>query len=172
MDLGKKIETTANIANIAVATLLSAILIKAYVLPASSHVVPQVSKDASVGVSLKGRVPGINWSKNGRTLVLAMSTQCHFCRDSTPFYGKVQDEVGKGVKIVAVLPQTVTEAEQYLNGEGVRVDQVEQVPMGSIGIRGTPTMLLVNSSGVITKMWVGKIQTEQEQEVLTALRRG
>lgn len=33
-------------------------------------------------------------------------------------------------------------------------------------------MLLVNSAGIVTRIWVGKIQPEQEQEVLAALRKG
>ena len=80
--------------------------------------------------------------------------------------------MGKSLKTVAVLPQPVAEAEQYLNGEDVPVDQVKQATMADIGVRGTPTMLLVNSKGVVTKVWVGKVQPEQEQEVLTALRKG
>jgi hypothetical protein len=126
----------------------------------------------AVGTSLKSRVPGVDWRKNGRTLVLAISTECHFCKDSTPFYRKLEEQVGKDLKTVAVLPQPVAEAEQYLNGEGVHVDQVEQAAMAGIGVKGTPTMLLVNSAGVVTKVWVGKIQPEREQEVLAALRKG
>jgi hypothetical protein len=81
---------------------------------------------------------------------LAISTQCHFCKDSTPFYRKLQEQMGN-VKTVAVLPQPVSEAEQYLSGEGVHVDQVKQAKMSGIGVSGTPTMLLVNSAGVVTK---------------------
>jgi hypothetical protein len=117
-------------------------------------------------------VPGVDWSRNGRTLVLAVSTQCHFCKESTPFYRKLQEQVGKSLKTVAILPQSVAAAEQYLNGESVHVDQVRQVTLGDIGIRATPTMLLVNSAGVVTKIWVGRIKPEQEQDVLTALRKG
>jgi len=76
------------------------------------------------------------------------------------------------LKTVAILPQSVAAAEQYLNGEGVHVDQVRQVTLGDIGIRATPTMLLVNSAGVVTKIWVGRVKPEQEQDVLTALRKG
>lgn len=76
------------------------------------------------------------------------------------------------MKTVAILPQSVAAAEQYLNGEGVHVDQVRQVTLGDIGIRATPTMLLVNSAGVVTKIWVGRVKPEQEQDVLTALRKG
>ena len=60
----------------------------------------------------------------------------------------------------------------WLKDEGVRVDQVKQASLGDIGVRGTPTLLLVNSAGVVTNVWVGKLQPDQEQQVLAALRKG
>ena len=68
--------------------------------------------------------------------------------------------MGAGLKTVAVLPQPVVESEQFLSGEGVHVDQVKQVAMGGIGVMGTPTMILVNSAGVVTKVWSGKVKPE------------
>ena len=158
-----KIETIANIMTIGVSALLSVVLVKTYLLPAPSPSRPPVVAEAAVGTSLKGRVPGVDWSRNGRTLALAISAQCHFCKESTPFYRRLQEQVRKSVKMVAVLPQPVAAAEQYLNGEGVRVDQVKQATPGEIGVRGTPTMLLVNSAGVVTKVWTGKLQPEEEE---------
>lgn len=140
MNLPGKIETMANIATIGVAVLLSAVLVKGYLLPAPSPSppVPPAGAATSVGTSLKRQLPGVDWSKNGRTLVLAISTQCHFCKDSTPFYRKLQEQVGKSLRTVAVLPQPVAEAEQYLNGEGVHVDQVKQATMSGMGSGGRP----------------------------------
>jgi len=80
--------------------------------------------------------------------------------------------VGGSLKTVAVLPQPVAEAEQFLTVEGVRVDQVKQSTMAAIGVQGTPTMLLVDSGGVVRRIWVGKIKPEQEEQVIAALRKG
>ncbi|SPF53650.1 exported hypothetical protein [Candidatus Sulfopaludibacter sp. SbA4] len=176
MSLPTKIQTTADLATIGVAVLLSAVLIKVYLVPASSPRVPPAAPPAvaatSVGSSLKGQLPGVDWSKNGRTLVLAISTQCHFCKESTPFYRRLEQEVGKVVKMVAVLPQPAHEAEQYLKDEGVQVDQVKQVSLGTIGVRGTPTILLVDSKGVVTKVWTGKLKAEEQEQVLGVLKKG
>jgi len=76
------------------------------------------------------------------------------------------------VKMVAVLPQPAAEAEQYLKNEGVRVDQVRQVSLGTIGVRGTPTMLLVDSKGVVTRVWTGKLQDQEQEQVLSVLKKG
>jgi hypothetical protein len=171
MSIAGKIETTANVATIIVAVLITTVVVKTYVSPsafARSAVVsaPEVAK----GQSVDGRALGVNWAKNHRTLVLAISTTCHFCKDSVPFYQKL-GAVEKDVKMVAVLPQPVTEAQKYFSDAGVHVDDVRQVPLNTLGVRGTPTLLLVNDAGVVTDVWVGKLQPDQEVQVLTALEK-
>lgn len=164
-----KLETAANAASIIVAGFLSAVLIKVYLLPKRVPPRPGPAAQVKAGASLKAELPGVGWQKNGRTLVLAISTQCHFCTDSAPFFRMLSAEEGKNLKIVAVLPQPVAEAEKYLTGEGVRVDQVEQLALPRIGVTGTPTMLLANSAGVVTNVWVGELQPAQQQHVLAVL---
>jgi hypothetical protein len=171
MSLRERVEISANVAVIGVAVLLSAALIKVFFLPPRSQTYPRAADAIAAGTSLKGRIPGMDWKRNGRTLVLAISTQCHFCKVSTPFYHKVRAEL-KTLRTIAVVPQPANEAEQYLKDEGVRVDQVKQASLGDIGVRGTPTLLLVNSAGVVTNVWVGRLQPEREQQVLAALRKG
>lgn len=169
MSLPGKIETTANVATIGVAVLLSAVLVKAYLLPAPSPHIPPALAATSVGTSLKRQLPGIDWGKNGQTLILALSTHCHFCTESAPFFRRLGDEARKNVNMVAVLPESVAESEQYLKNEGVHVDQVKQASPGSIGVRGTPTMLLVNGRGAVTRVWVGKLGPRDQEQVLSVL---
>jgi len=152
--------------------LLSVVIVKTYLLPARASNIHIAAANANVGTSLKGRLPGVDWSKNGRTLVLAISTQCHFCTESAPFFRRVKEEAGKNPKMVALLPQSVTEAERYLSGQGVKVDQIVQVQPGTLGIRGTPTLMLVNHKGVITKLWTGKIPDSEQDAVLSILKKG
>jgi len=71
--------------------------------------------------------------------------------------------------MVAVLPQPVPEGEQYLSGEGLQVDLVKQESLSRLGIRGTPTMLLINAAGIVSKVWVGKLEAKQQQQVLSLL---
>jgi hypothetical protein len=177
MSLPGKIEIVSNIATIGAAVLLSLVLVKVYFVPNPSspaRTAPPVraAAEATVGTSLKSQLPGVDWSKNGRTLVLAISTACHFCKDSEPFYRRIRQEVGGGVKMVAVLPQPQAEAEQYLSTAGLKVDQVKQLTLNTIGVRGTPTMLLVDGKGVVTKVWVGRLQDQDQEQVLSVLKKG
>lgn len=170
MSIAGKIETTANLATIVVAILISAVIVRTYVFPPPDlrGAFVTSASEAVKGKSLAGRSLAVDWAKNRHTLVLAISTTCHFCRDSVPFYQRLGAKQ-KEVKIVAVLPQSVAEARQYLDGAGVHVDEIRQVPLNTLGVKGTPTLLLVNEVGVVTDVWVGKLQADQEAQVLTSL---
>ncbi len=82
---------------------------------------------------------------------------------------RTEGKAAKGVKLVGVLPEPVAEAEAYLNREGVHLDQVKQVQLESIGVSGTPTMLLLNEDGVVTQTWVGKLTPEEGDKALKAI---
>jgi hypothetical protein len=170
MNLSRAIEIATNIATTAAAAILCVALTKAYLLPAKRPVPPQMPTVITVGANLNKNLPDVPWSTNGRTLVLAISTACHFCKESKPFYRRLQAEVGKEIKIIAALPQPLAEAKEYLTEAGVHVDDIRQVTLSSLGVRGTPTMLLVNNKGNVINVWTGKLQPTEEDQVLSALR--
>ena len=162
-----KLAHVANLATILVSVLLSVVLVKVYLLPQ-----PVPTRDFAqprVGMGLTGALPGVDWAKNKRTLVLALSTQCHYCTESAPFFQRIQKETG--LKMLAVLPQAVDESRKYLEGEGVRVDEVKQAVLSTIGVSGTPTLLLVDNTGKVADIWQGKLQPDQEGQVLAVLKK-
>ena len=172
MSLREKIDTFANIATVALAVILAPVLVKIYLLPARSGVSATAQSQISEGVNLNGKLPDVDWAKNGRTLLLAISTECHFCGESEPFYRRLNQEVGKAVKIVALVPQPASEAQKFLETEGVHVDLVKQLALGFIGVRATPTMILVNGKGVVTRIWTGRVPDSEQQAVVSVLKRG
>jgi hypothetical protein len=58
---------------------------------------------------------------------------------------------------------------KYLADLGIAVDDVRQARLTSLGIRGTPTLLLVNKDGVVRSSWVGRLRPEKELEVMARL---
>ncbi len=166
------LEVFANIATIIVSVLLSLVLVRTFLLPPAGRgpATAAASIQSVAGTSLKHSLPDIDWAKNHRTLVLAISTHCHFCTESAPFFKRIGKEKAQNVKLLAVLPQPVQEARQYLDGEGVRVDDVRQASPQSIGVSGTPTLLLVDSSGTVSQVWRGKLGPSDEDMVIAALR--
>jgi hypothetical protein len=169
MNTPGKLEMAANAATIVAALLISIVLIKVYLLPTAPTRKGLAASPVAVGTDMNERLPGVDWQKNRHTLVLALSTKCHFCTESAPFFRKLAEEPGRNAKLLAILPQPVAESERYLGGENVHVDLVRQVSLSRVGIRGTPTMLLVNGGGVVTKVWVGKAETKDQEQMLRLL---
>ena len=168
--VSKKIEFAANIAIIVVACLLATVLVKSYLLarPADQPVTNLQSQPVSQPTvsSLN-----INWNQNRQTLILAISSNCHFCSESAPFYKKLAQSKGD-TRLVAVLPQPVEEGRKYLERLGVSVDEIRQLSLDQIGIHGTPSLVLVDASGVVKNFWVGRLPPDQEALVLEALWKG
>jgi thiol-disulfide isomerase/thioredoxin len=162
----RKLEIGANIAIIMVAVLMGIVLVKKYLL--TDHTEPAPEVVAGTKVSL----PGVDWSKNGQTLLVVLQKGCHFCAESAPFYQRLARETSerRQVHLVAVLPQEVSEGKQYLDEMKVPIEEVKQAAPSSLGVRGTPTLILVNNSGVVVDVWQGKLLADDESKVLTRLQ--
>lgn len=155
----KKIEMAANIA-----IVLAAVVLIVSFFRSESVAPPHIT------VGTKFALKDAPCQGQGKNLVLALSTSCHFCNDSAPFYRElVQRCRQQHVRTIAVLPQPIAEAESYLSSEGVATDEVHQSVLRELQIAGTPTLLLVDGSGVVRNVWVGKLSSDKEKEVLAAL---
>jgi hypothetical protein len=65
-----------------------------------------------------------------------------------PFYQQLAKERG-GVRMVAVLPQPIAAGTEYLKQHEVSIDEVTQAQLDSLNVTGTPTLLLIDKSGVV-----------------------
>ena len=50
------------------------------------------------------------------------------------------------------------------------VTQVIQAQLDSLGVKGTPTLLIVDQSGTVRQSWVGRLTAERETEVLSRIK--
>ena len=166
-NVSKKIEVAANVAIIFVALLLGGVLVRQYLLPGRTPR-PQVARVEGPQPGTKLSLPGVDWGRSRQTLVMVLSTNCHFCTESAPFYQKLAREKSGSddVRLLAVLPQSVEESQKYLGEHGVSVGEVRQAPPDAVGARGTPTLIIVDSAGSVVESWVGKLPAEKEAEVL------
>lgn len=161
----RKLEIAANVAILIVATLASVVLVRNYFFTRTRSERP---RPLVVGTTLS--VPGLDWRANGNTLVLALSTNCHYCSESAPFYRRLAGELSRRrVHLTAVLPQNANESGAYLRTLQLPVSDVRQIPLRSLQIRGTPTLVLVDGRGVVRHVWEGKLTPEREQQVLEAI---
>ena len=105
---------------------------------------------------------------------LFISTHCHFCVDSAPFYRQVADAQHGHLTEVALSVLSVESAgemKEFLLKEHIAVDRVYQVP-SSIGLRGTPTLLIVDANGIVQRAFVGVLDESRQHEVLQIIRTG
>ena len=164
-NIARTVEVIANVAIICVAISLGVVLISRTIR--SSRVTVSESGNTARAKDQKIQLPGVDWSRNQQTLVLAISSTCHFCTESAEFYRLISARAR--IHTVAVLPQGAEEARNYLTDLGVKVDEVLQVPLSSIDVSGTPTLMLISHDGTVIKTWIGKLPPVEEKEVLRSV---
>lgn len=117
-------------------------------------------------------LPGINFNDSEETVLLALSNKCHFCTESADFYQRLVREVSgrKNARVIAVFPQEVGEGRKYLDGLNVPITAVSQASLDSLGVKGTPTLVILDKAGVVKQSWVGRLNAERESEVLSRIK--
>jgi thioredoxin-related protein len=170
------LDTIANIAIIVVCALAAAwlgLLFHDRLFPQHG---PQPEKGEQYA-QLKAVVP----AGSSRALVVAVQPGCHFCNDSLPFYKNLIDQRNQKdskVKIVAAVPTTpkpedgqklADEESQKFATAGARPDSMVNLDFAAVKVPGTPTLMLVDNNGKVLNIWVGKLDSDGEKEVLKAL---
>ena len=156
-------EAAAYIIVITVSVILGVFIGKTYLVGASSN-----RLNALEGT--KFQLAGVEWQKSKRTVVLAVRIGCGYCDDSAEFYRALVEQCRLNkVPLIAVSPSSVNESRQYLNEMGVNVDEVRQSELPSLGIMRTPTLLLVDNGGIVSRTWLGRLSTDNQQDVFTQL---
>jgi rhodanese-related sulfurtransferase len=172
-DLSRRLGFFANIAIIVVALLLCVVLVKHHLMTGGGETVDHSARPGNeLRVGSKLPLTNIDWAKNGRTLLLALSKDCHFCSESAPFYQRLaQASAERGnIQLIAILPETVSDGQKYLSGLGVPISEVRQASFKDIGVRRVPALVLVDDAGVVTDIWQGKLVDSQEFGMLSRLQ--
>jgi hypothetical protein len=183
----RSLEIAVNLSIVIVALVGATVLVKNYLLRPTVRSASQIIQSppdnpqafvnnarprSGPAEGTKLSVPGVDWGESSQTIVLALSNKCHFCTESAPFYQRLAQELAarKDVRLVAVLPQEAGEAKKYLEQLGVQIEQVSQASLGSIGVAGTPTLVIVDKAGVVKQSWMGRLSPEKESEVLSRVK--
>jgi hypothetical protein len=165
----KYIEVSSNLAVLVLAmTLLGAVV--------STRWLAQPEKTKFDDGLQKGQVlaqlPTIDYSATPQTVVLAISTTCNYCMESLPFYKRLleaQQTAGQRTRMVAVFPNPKPEVEQYKEQNQLHVESVPALNYSTLNLTGTPTLILVDSTGRVLDFWVGKLSKEEEQQVIAEI---
>jgi len=170
--LANTLEMLANVSIIIAAVLFSTVTMRLYLTRDVGTKPQSISDPVAQKLMQKGdlvSVSNLTLPQNEQTLLLALSTTCHFCTDSASFYQRISKEHG-ATHLLAVFPQTLSEGETYLSRLGVKVDEVKQVSFGELGVTGTPTLALIDRGGRVINTWEGILPPSTESEVLERIK--
>lgn len=164
--LATALEVGANLSIVLLALLVGWTIVQRQCRPPGK---PTSPNKPALGSSLA--LANLDWSQADRTLVMALSTNCHFCSESSGFYRRLAEQVATrpAIRLLAVLPQPAEESQRYLDQLGVKVSARGRVPLSSLSVSATPTLILADKSGLVSAVWVGKLSETQEQEVVDGL---
>jgi len=165
-----RLEKATNVAIIVACTVLVGNLVWNYYLSSRPNLGlrPEIAKGAVV------KLPGAAPTNPQPTLVLALSKNCRFSHESVGFYQKLtafKNSSPQGLRMVAVLPQSKEEAESYLKEQGIGADEVISMDVSKLGVRGTPTLLLLDRQSKLEELWAGKLDGSQESQVMERLKK-
>ena len=164
-----RLRVAAQVAFIIICMLLTGISLKSWRKQRRTIREQEQRENRQLGsiVGLQLSMPGIDWSKSQRSVVIVMSTACHFCTASSDFYKRLVAMASQNhVAVVAVFPQSPKDISEYLNRVKVPISTIRQMPLADLHTVATPTLMTVDSRGQVTHVWIGKLQPSSEAEVI------
>jgi hypothetical protein len=164
-NIWKAVENATNIAVIVFVCLAAVFFYRTY--EDNRPEVPQT------GATLPA-LAGYSWQSTSQSLVLALRKGCHFCEESMPFYRKLYDLEKSNslkVKMVAVFPDTTQDAYEVLSTQSLPIPCIPKFSLSSLSVSGTPTLILVDQTGRVEKAWIGKLDSQGEENVLAAIQK-
>lgn len=167
-NIAERIQVVANLCAIAAAFLLIVSIGWMVIRHSSLSRVPR----SSIQHGTKLTLPDLNWSLSRQTLLLVLSTGCRYCTASAPFYRRLvsQTSLAKDTRLIAVFPQPLNESEEYFGKLDIKIKTLRQAMPASLGVKGTPTLILVDSNGTVIRSWEGVVPTAVENEILSSVK--
>lgn len=160
----KGAEVVANVSIIFVSLLLVGVLVRNYLWPSKK------ARRAEIGVGQQLDIPGVDWRAYPSSVVLVLREDCPFCVESAPFYKLLTSTaLATGLQVIALLPEPVGDTQAFLEANGIRVSAARPMALARPAMKRTPTVLLVNMQGVVTRVWLGKLLEFSENEILQAV---
>ncbi len=163
-----KLEIAVNLAVLVAALVVTGYFVSLFVTRGASARPP-----SGVAPGTRLALPvAYDFKAHERTLILAIQDGCSYCEASMPFYVELSSRVDRACSkygLVAALPNPPATAHSLLSRFHLPVPALPNTPLTSLGVTGTPTLLLVDPLGTVINVWVGELSREDEHEVLSAL---
>jgi hypothetical protein len=138
-------------------------------LSSSSSAPPPGADPVRVSRGQSMVLPGVDFGKSDRTLVLVASSQCPYCTNSMQFYrrlGALDARRGTGLRLVVVGQEDRNTLASYLEQHELEVDDVVRVTFDTTPSAVTATLILVGREGTVKDIWRGQLAPDAEDDVM------
>ncbi len=155
-------------------SLTIAALLASYTIIDQHFIHPPLQAPQSAEALLGKQIPlnGPTWRNARYSVVIALTSECHFCHESLSFYRQLAALESKApgqFQIVAVSPESKEITQKYLADNQVPTDGIESIPLSTISVSGTPTVFIVDSTGKIRKTFVGKLPEDRQRDLIALI---
>jgi len=116
--------------------------------------------------NLQGEETKIDYSENNKRILLFFRTTCGYCQKQMPYWKDLVKQADRqNYKITAITTETDTQAiEDYIKSYGIanwEVLIIDSEKAEKAKLSATPVTVIVNSKGVVEKVWTGMWQTDE-----------
>jgi hypothetical protein len=165
------LERAANIAILALVPICAASWIYYYVATpttARARTTPALDRyaqgDTLVGVPELAALPAVP------TALLFLNSNCRFCTQSMPFYGRLLAQTraqNPTLRVVVASREPMTPLKPYIERYALQLDDVVALP-GTTTFKQntTPAVMLLDADRRITRIWFGLVSASDEPRVL------
>jgi peroxiredoxin len=169
-DQRAKIELSVQVVLAIAALAVVGVLVKRTFFP--QQINPANLPRIAVGQRLNGT--NVDWAQHKNNLVFFLRKDCKYCRSIAPLYRQMIEDTAnrKNVMLLAVLPDSMEEAKQYLQSLDLPFDNVRSSPLSVFQISLTPSLLLLDDQGIVKGTWVGadpSLEKQMRSEVIALL---
>jgi len=168
----KRLQVLADVAVTVVAVVIVAFLGWTVFAPAPNAPVSLSRANIEehlIGTQLDGEKLGFAISDRPTALLMVLASNCSFCQESMPFYRRLLAHERDRIQVVVAAPVQDSGISDYLASEHVTPDAVVFTEPGDLPVSATPTVRVVDSDGVTTHAWIGRLSPEREADVLHVL---
>jgi hypothetical protein len=106
-----------------------------------------LTSPADIRVGSRLALSGVSWADAPHSVVLAVSTNCPYCRSSAGLYKNLIYSAAKtkNFQLAAVLPEPLDAVKSSLPALGIDgLSNIQTASYSTLGLSATPTLLIVN----------------------------
>lgn len=169
--MNERLNVLTNFVVIGVALLIGGTFLKNYIALSSDS-------SSSFGPTVGDKISpprGYSWINHPLTLVLALKDGCQYCERNMPFYRTIAKRVHyinhSTAQVIAVFPDSADTVARLKAKESLDFAIIlTNVKLSSLRVTNTPTVFLVDSDGIVRRVWIGTLNAADQAAVLDSLQ--